>query len=50
MNNIKILYYDRIDGSKGIDKRKLIKEILKEVKLTKELHQTSVILVPLNIF
>ena len=50
MNNIKILYYDRIDGSKGINERKLIKEILKEVKLTEELHQTSVIFVPLNIF
>ena len=50
MNNIKMLYYDRIDGSKEIDKRKLTKESLKEVKLTKELHQRGVIFVLLNIF
>ena len=50
MNNIKMLYQDRIVGSKEIGKRKLTKESLKEVKLTKELHQTGVIFVLLNIF
>ena len=50
MNNIKMPYYDRIDGSKEIGKRKLTKESLKEVKLTKELHQRGVIFVLLNIF